>query len=100
MPSVEELEDAIRQLERMPSSFDNCLRLATYKYLLNSVTRDDVSGKKPLFTYDSDSEFMQVAKTISLDHLLETVDELLGCVQMVSPSIYTSTMLKLKDTTI
>jgi hypothetical protein len=94
MPTKEELEDAINQIQTMPASFDNCLKLSTYYNLLNIINSNYNNAYD--IQYSSDSEFMQIAPNININRLYEITDEVFSCIQIIAPKLYQSAMDKLK----
>ena len=94
MPTKEELEDAIYQIQSMPSNFDNCLKLSTYYNLLN-IINSNYNNLNDI-QYTSDTEFMQIAPNININRLFEITDEVFSCIQIIAPKLYQSAMYKLK----
>lgn len=94
MPTKEELEDAIYQIQSMPSNFDNCLKLSTYYNLLNIINSNYNNAND--IQYSSDTEFMQIAPNININRLYEITDEVFSCIQIIAPKLYQSAMDKLK----
>jgi hypothetical protein len=97
MPTREELADALDQCKRMPSNFENCLRLAVFDYILNRIDQEEEKEEsRKFFDYESDSEFYRVAQEVEPAHLMATIDELVGCVQILDARLYQSFIQKLK----
>lgn len=90
MPTEEDLLQAIDKLESEQANFEICQKLAVYYYLY------DKYYNRIRTTYNSDSEFMSVVAGTSTDHLLAVMDELMECVAVINPKLYTSVLEKLE----
>ena len=88
MPTRDELEEAISNLEKMEPSYEVCQKLVIYNALLDRYY-NKVSG------YKSDSEFMRAAEGIEWNRMLPLLDELMDCLLLVNPKLYQSFMAKL-----
>lgn len=92
MPTREELEEAIEQLEHQPTSFENCMRLAIFYQL-----HDRIQSERGVSSgYKSDTEFMRIVENCTIDHALEAMDELVECLKILNPRLYNSFMKKLQ----
>lgn len=84
MPTKDELLEAIDQCESEESSVQNCEKLAVFYYLY-----DKLYGKINS-EYDSDSEFMTIAKDMDLSTLMAKVDELVETLKVLDNRLYSS----------
>jgi arginyl-tRNA--protein-N-Asp/Glu arginylyltransferase len=90
MPTKEDLQQAIEKLEDTETSFEVCQKLATYYFLYDKY----YNRIHP--NYMSDSKFMEAVADISLDSLLEVMDELMECVAVINPKLHDSVLNKLR----
>lgn len=90
MPTREELEEAIANLERMEPSYEVCQKIVIYNSLLDRYYNK-------VFGYTSNSEFMHAAEGTEWNKLLPLLDELMDCLILVNPKLYESFMEKLKQ---
>lgn len=90
MPTKEELEQAIHNLENMEPCYEVCQKLVIYHKL-----HDMYYGGR-ITTYSSDSEFMQASEDTEIDKLYSVFDELMECLKLINPKLYDSVILKLK----
>lgn len=90
MPTKDELEQAIASLEQQETSYEVCCKLAVYYQLL-----DRYYGKIKT-KYNSNSEFMDAITNTNYDSLLAVIDELMECLAVINPKLYTSVLNKIK----
>jgi hypothetical protein len=96
MPTSEELLDALEQCQEMPSNFDTCLRIMVFDYILKNVKKESIeNGIVP--ESENESEFRKIAKTTDPEHLFNTMDDLVGCVQVLDSRLYQSFLVKLQE---
>ena len=88
MPTRDELEEAISNLEKMEPSYEVCQKLVIYSMLLDKYYNK-------VGSYKSDSEFMRAAEGIEWNRMLPLLDELMDCLLLVNPKLYQSFMAKL-----
>ena len=92
MPTKEELEQAIANLEALEPSYDTCSKLNVYYSLLERYYGNTPAG----VTYNSDSEFMKAAGQADINVLYETIDELMECLALVNAKLYQGVLIKLR----
>ena len=91
MPTKEELTQAIQNLEAQDPTYETCSKLNVYHSLLERYYGNTPKG----ITYNSDSEFMKVAGRADINNLYACFDELMDCLNLVNPKLYTSVLIKL-----
>lgn len=92
MPTKEELEQAIYNLENAEASYEVCLKLAVYHSIMDIYYKDS-----PRIKYTSDTEFMDASKDVGLDELFSIMDELMECLKLINPRLYNSVITKLTE---
>lgn len=99
MPTTEELEDALLQCKGMPSNFDTCLRIMVFDYILKNVGTEESNNILPNSVMDgeNETEFRRIAKATDPQHLFDTLEELVGCVQILDSRLYQSFISKLQE---
>lgn len=90
MPTKEELQQAIEQIEAQDATLETCQKLAVYHYLY------DRCYNKIQSHYNSESEFMDAVAGINIDDLLAIIDELMECVSVINPKLYNSVLEKIR----
>lgn len=93
MISEKELLKAIEETERLPVSFQNCEKLATFYILLDHLH----SAERMLLKRKSDSEFISVIADKNLDEVMPVLDELMQTLDVVNNKLYTTTINTLRD---
>ena len=88
MPTKDELEHAIYNLEQQDATFDTCQKLAVYHQIYETY----YGGRKT--TYHSDSEFMVATINTDIDRLYSVFDELMDCLKLINPKLYDSVIVK------
>ena len=63
---------------------------------LKLIQEEEKEESRKFFDYESDSEFYRVAKEVEPAHLMATLDELVGCVQILDARLYQTFIQKLK----
>ena len=89
MPTKEDLLQAIETCKSEESSVQSCQKLAIFYYLY-----DRLYGKLNT-EYDSDSEFMRIAKNMDLSELMAKIDELVETIRVLDHKLYESFMSNL-----
>lgn len=84
MPTKEDLLEAIDACKSEESSLQSCQKLAIFYYLY-----DKLYGKVNT-EYDSDSEFMSIAKEMDLSELMAKIDELVETIRILDRKLYVS----------
>lgn len=92
MISEKELLKAIEETERLPVSFQNCDKLATFYILLDHLR----SAGRQYSRSKSDSEFMSVIADKNLDDVMPVLDELMQTLDVVNNKLYQTTITTLK----
>ena len=95
MPTREELDEAIEQIESQPCNFDNCFKLAIF-YQLRDRFESPETGPEPGEDYAGDSEFIKIINRTGIKAAVPLIAELVECVQITCPAMYDSFILKLK----
>lgn len=97
-----ELLDAIEELEKTPSTFQNCQKLATFYSLYDHLYGD----KRPVPVQETvrinvvgdygDSDFLQAIAGADAEQVILLVDELMETVKVLQPRLYEATMMEIK----
>ena len=91
MPSKEELEQAIASLETQEPTYETCLKLSVYYQLYDRYYKGGFRSG-----YNSDSEFMASITNTDIDTLLSTIDELMDCLALINPRLYSKVLVQLR----
>ena len=102
MPTKEELLEAIDKYRKEEPTYQNCVKIATFTWLLDRFygsgpAMDGYSRKQAQNGYQSDSEFMQLVEKSDSDHLFAVLDELFDTIRVLNPRLYNSAIRKLKN---
>lgn len=97
MPTLDELQEAIRQIENLPSSYDNCVRLVVFYTLMDKLTNNEEKPvKRQISALEGDSEFIKLFNETDLDYSIRQIDELVECVRITCPAMYDSFIQRFK----
>lgn len=99
MITLDEVEDAIRELEDAPHNFQTCQKLATF-YLLRDYLAgggDGAINEVRRIEAREDSEFMRVVSGCDSAEVLAVLDELMDTLAIVNPRLYDGVMRRLDE---
>lgn len=91
MPTKEELEQAIKNLEEQEPTYETCAKLNVYHQLHDRYYKGWFRSG-----YNSESEFMASIEDTDIDTLLATFDELMDCLVLINPKLYNTVLVKLR----
>lgn len=101
-----ELENAIAEIERLPSTFQNCEKLAVFYTVYNQLYGEkypqkiinQYSEKKPPeMKFDGDSEFIQLINYKGIEQSLKVITELVEVIKVTNPRLYAGVIRKLEN---
>lgn len=93
MISEKELIKAIAETEGMPTSFQNCEKLAVFYTILNHI-RDE---EQHFSRRSGDSEFLSVISNKDINAVMSVLDELMQTLDVVEHKLYQTTIDTLKN---
>ena len=106
MITEKDLLEAIAECqgERNPNA-NTCIKLAAfytiYDHLFPQESADNVENysyasepAEMIIEYDSGTEFSQAVNGLSIDEVLEVVDDLMSTLQVLNPRLYASVLRK------
>ena len=100
----EELERAIAEIERLPSSYQNCEKLSVFYTVYNQLYGEKYpqvldygysQQSQPQAKIDGDSAFIQVVNAKGIEQSLRVIIELIDVIQVTNPRLYAGVMRKL-----
>lgn len=106
MVNRQELEQAIAEIERLPSSYQNCEKLSVlytvYNQLYGEKYPQDIinqySEKNPPETkFDGNSEFVKLINQKGIEQSFKVITELIDVIQVTNPKLYAGVIRKLYD---
>lgn len=105
MITEHDLQEAIAECEgqRNPTA-NTCMKLAAFYTIRDKMYPQDVSDPVPRYSYaadrasyDSDTEFMRIARDLSTDKLFEVMDEIMATLSVLNPRLYQAAIRKMLD---
>lgn len=107
MITEQDLREAIAECEgvRHPTS-STCIKLAAYYAILkNMQSTDEEQDERPVrYSYEtrddvkySNSEFSQIVKEKGLSNCFPVIDEIIGVLGVINPSMYQNALQRLRD---
>lgn len=102
----EELERAIAEIERLPSSYQNCEKLSVFYTVYNQLYGEKYpqvldygysQQSQPQAKIEGDSEFIQVVNLKGINKCIGAISELVEVIQITNPKLYAGLMRKLYD---
>ena len=97
MPTREELLDAIAEIESKESSYENCKKLVIFYNLYDRYYSNVPEKEKKVTNNFRDEDFKEAIQTCDYNHLLDVIDELMECIKILNPKLYSSVLDKLKE---
>ena len=97
MPTKEELLDAIKEIESKESSYENCKKLVIFHELYDRYYAENDEEKEVIDNNFRDEDFEKAVKTCDYNHLIDVIDELMECIKILNPKLYSSVLDKLKE---
>lgn len=102
MITRQELEAAITECESLPSSYQNCEKLAVfyavYSHLYGPENADTEKISHEYITEQyGESEFFKTIKNKKAKAVFTVFDELMSTLQIVNPKLYTATLEKIDN---
>jgi hypothetical protein len=99
-----DLQEAIAECEgqRNPTA-NTCLKLAAFYTIRDKMyPAEDVNIPRYSYaadkaSYDSDTEFMQIARDIPIDKLFSVLDEIMSALSVLNPRLYQAAIRKLLE---
>ena len=100
----QELEQAIAEIERLPSSYQNCEKLSVlytvYNQLYGEKYPQEIINqysemKPPEMKFDGNSEFIQLINQKGIEQSFKVITELIDVIQVTNPRLYAGVMRKL-----
>lgn len=106
MITEQDLREAIAECEgvRHPTS-STCIKLAAYYAILKNMQGTDETDDKPVrYSFEtrddvkySNSEFSQIVKEKGLSNCFPVIDEIIGVLGVINPSMYQNALQRLRD---
>ena len=109
MITEQDLQEAIAECEgqRNPNA-NTCIKLAAFYAIRDKMYPQDMdaSASTPIrysyasdarADYDSDTEFMQIAKRIPVNDLFEVLDEIMTALSVLNPRLYQAAIRKINS---
>lgn len=103
MFSKKELMDAIDELERSPSTYQNAEKLATFYLLYDHLYGDQrmMSSSETLreviIDKHGESEFLRQISGKDAESVWRVMDELMETIQMLQPRLYQATLERISE---
>lgn len=95
----QELNEAIKECEKLPISFQNCQKLATFYTILDHITGNTSSTNTVIeetIGNHGSSEFLETVKGKNSSEIWSVIDELMTTLQVINPRLYNGTINKIK----
>lgn len=105
MITMEDLEEAIAECQgqRNPNA-STCIKLAAYLTIKQALFGEEEEPQKPSYsyavepkTYESDTEFAQLANKIDYEDLMAVMDELMEVLKATQPRLYAGVLRKMQE---
>lgn len=96
-----ELENAIAECEKNPSTFNDCQKLAAFYTLYDHLyTDNEPREQRTVYTETiidnyGDSEFFMAVQGRDSESVWEVLNELMSALQIVNPKLYNATLQKI-----
>lgn len=102
MTTKQELERAISECENLPSSYQNCEKLAVFYTVYNNLYGSDVSDTEPIpreyiTEKYGESEFFTAIRDKKEKAVFGVIDELMTTLKIVNPKLYNATLNKIEN---
>lgn len=100
----QELEQAIAEIERLPSSYQNCEKLSVFYTVYNQLygekyPQDIINQysqkRSPESIFDGNSEFIQLINQKGIEQSFKVITELIEVIQVTNPRLYAGVIRKL-----
>lgn len=99
MITLQEVEEALAELEDAPGTFDTAIKLATFLQLREHLTygENNTVQRALVDNVSVDSDFMRAAVKGDPRTVWKVLDELMETVRITTPRVYEAVMRKLLD---
>lgn len=95
MISLQDVLDAIDEVEELPDTYGKAEKLATF-YTLRDALRGDIMDQyraaPPKIEYHSDSEFGRLVASLRPEEVMPVIDELMDTLSIINPRLYEGVM--------
>ena len=100
----QELEQAIAEIERLPSSYQNCEKLSVlytvYNQLYGEKYPQDIINqysqkRSAQLIFDGNSEFIKLINQKGIERSFKVITELIEVIQVTNPKLYEGVIRKL-----
>lgn len=109
MITEKDLQEAIAECEgqRNPTA-NTCMKLAAFYTIRDKMYPQEQGENAPApvrysyaqenrASYDSDTEFMEIARDIPTSRLMEVLDEIMSALSVLNPRLYSAAIRKLLE---
>lgn len=97
MISLQDVLEAIEEVEAMPDTYGKAEKLATF-YTLRDALQPDSYRAAPAerIAYKGESDFAQAVAGRDPDEIMPVIDELMDTISIINPRLYNGVMDRLK----
>lgn len=97
MISLQDVQEAIKEVEAMPDTYSKAEKLATF-YTLRDALQPEPYRAAPVekISYVSESDFAQAVAGRDPEEVMPIIDELMDTISIINPRLYNGVMDRLK----